>query len=129
MNSSHYIAGLIGPVLMAIAAFMVLRRNAFAEFAKQAVGNKPLILLAGVLLLIAGSAILQSHNLWTGDWRVVVTLLGWLAIIGGLVRILVPDFATGIVDHIKPDHPAVLVTAGIYFALGAFLFGKAHALF
>ncbi|MBU2583445.1 MAG: hypothetical protein KJ622_17180 [Alphaproteobacteria bacterium] len=128
MSTAQYIAGLIGPLFMAIAAFMALRRAAFAEFAQMAIRDKPLILFAGVVLLVAGTAILQSHNLWVGDWRILITLIGWLGVIGGLIRIFAPEFATSVVEHIKPDHPAVMVTAVIYFALGAFLFGKAHAL-
>jgi glucan phosphoethanolaminetransferase (alkaline phosphatase superfamily) len=129
MKTSQYIAGLIGPLFMAVAAFMVIRRDAFAQFAKAAMADRPLIFLAGVLLLVAGVAIVQAHNLWVRDWRVVVTILGWLAIAGGLMRIFVPEFATAIVEQIDPNHPAVTITAAIYFAFGAFLAGKAYGLF
>lgn len=128
MSTSQFIAGLIGPVFMAIAAFMVLRRDTFAEFAKAAVNDRPAIFLAGVLLLIAGVAIVQTHNLWTGDWRVLITILGWLGVLGGLGRIFAPDFAKPVLDYIKPDNPAVTVTAVLYFAFGAYLTAKAHAL-
>lgn len=129
MTTSQFIAGLAGPLFMAIAAFMMIRRESFADFAREAVTNRPLIFLAGVLLLIAGLSIIQTHNLWVGDWRVIITLLGWLGVLGGLVRIFSPDYAQTIVDNIKPDHPAVTVTAVLYFALGAFLTAKAYALF
>lgn len=128
MSTSQFIAGLIGPLFMAIAAFMAIRRDAFAEFAKAAANDRPLIFLAGVLLLMAGLAIIQTHNLWVGDWRVIVTILGWLTFLGGLLRIFIPEFARSITDHIKPDHPAVMITAAVYFAFGAFLAGKAYDL-
>ena len=41
--------------------------------------------------LAAGLAIVLNHNLWTPSWRVLVTLLGWLFVIGGAVRIVVPQ--------------------------------------
>ncbi len=127
MSTSQFIAGMIGPVFMAIAAFMVIRRDAFGEFARAAVSDRPVIFLAGVLLLIAGVAIVQAHNLWTDDWRVIITLLGWLGVLGGVGRIFFPDFAKPIVDYIKSDNPAVIVTAVLYFAFGAYLLAKAHA--
>ncbi len=128
MTTSQYIAGLIGPVFCAIAAFMVIRRDAFADFARAAVSDRPLIFLAGILLLVAGLAIVHAHNLWVGDWRVIVTLLGWLAILGGLVRMFAPEYAEEVTDYVQVGSPAVKVTAAFYFALGAFLTAKAYAL-
>ncbi|MCH9807613.1 MAG: hypothetical protein K0U74_07775 [Alphaproteobacteria bacterium] len=129
MTTSQFIAGLIGPVSMAIATFMVIRRESFAQFTREAVSNRPLIFLAGILLMLAGLTIIQTHNLWVWDWRVIITVLGWLCVLGGLVRIFSPEYAQTIVDNIKPDHPAVIVTAVLYFALGAFLTAKAYAIF
>jgi len=127
MTTSQFIAGLIGPLFMAIAAFMVVRRDTFLEFAKAAATDRPLIFFAGAILLVSGLAIVQAHNLWVADWRVIITLIGWLGVLGGIVRIFSPEFAQSIVEKIKPDHPAVLITAAVYFALGAFLTAKAHA--
>jgi hypothetical protein len=112
---------------MAIAAFMVFRRDTFLEFAKAAARDKPLIFFAGAVLLVSSLAIVQTHNLWVADWRVIITLFGWLGVLGGIVRIFLPEFAQSIVDEIKPDHPAVIITAAAYFALGAFLTAKAHS--
>jgi hypothetical protein len=43
-----------------------------------------------MLTLVAGLAIVNAHNLWVTDWRVIITVLGWLAIIRGVVAILFP---------------------------------------
>ena len=128
MTTSQFIAGLIGPLFMAIAAFMVIRRDSFQEFAKAAAYDRPLIFLAGGILLVSGLAIVQVHNLWVSDWRVIITLLGWLCVLGGLIRIFSPEFARSIVDEIKPGHPAIVITGAAYFALGAFLTAKAHGI-
>ncbi len=126
MTTSQFIAGLIGPLFMAIAAFMVVRRNTFLDFAKAAAKDRPLIFFAGAILLVSGLAIIQIHNLWVADWRIIITLIGWLSVLGGIVRIFSPEFAQSIVDEIKPDHPAVIITAAAYFALGTYLTAKAH---
>ena len=34
-----------------------------------------------------------THNVWTADWRVVITILGWLAVITGAIRIVCPQQA------------------------------------
>jgi hypothetical protein len=50
----------------------------------------PLIIVFGMLTLVAGLAIVNAHNLWVPDWRVIITVLGWLAIVRGVVAILFP---------------------------------------
>jgi hypothetical protein len=38
-----------------------------------------------------GLAIVLTHNIWTADWRVLITLFGWLSAIGGAVRLAASD--------------------------------------
>ena len=128
MTTSQFIAGLLGPPLIAVAAFMLLRRNAFAEFVEQAANNRPVIFIAGVILMVAGLAMLQVHNLWVSDWRVLITIFAWLMLIGGAIRILFADMFAPLVEKFGTDHPMVLVQAVIVLALGAFFTAKAHSL-
>jgi len=90
MAMSKAIAGLIGPTLVAIAAGMLLNLGSFPAIAEQVSRDPALILISGILLFVAGLAIVRAHNLWTGGWPVLVTILAWLAVLGGLVRILFP---------------------------------------
>ena len=38
----------------------------------------------------AGLAIVLTHNIWAADWRVLITLFGWLNVIGGALRLFAP---------------------------------------
>jgi uncharacterized membrane protein HdeD (DUF308 family) len=58
--------------------------------AEQISQDPALILVSGILLFIAGLAIVRIHNFWTSGWPVLVTIIGWLAVLGGLARILFP---------------------------------------
>lgn len=51
----------------------------------------PVVYLSGVLMVVAGLAIVRVHNLWRRDWTVLVTLSGWFLLVLGLVRM----FAAG----------------------------------
>ena len=81
---SRHIAGLAGPTLMAINTSEALNLDIWA-------GSHPtLVYLNGVLLFVAGLAIVRTHNVWTRGWPVLVTLLGWAALGGGLLRMFAP---------------------------------------
>ena len=90
MTTSKKIAGLIGPTLVAMHAAMFLNLGSFPALAEQISRDPALILVSGIVLLVAGLAIVRDHNRWAGGWPVLVTALGWLAIVGGLARKLFP---------------------------------------
>src|SRR5262249_19914566 len=81
MIASRYIARLMGPVLLAIGIGMVVgfmtEGDGYPALMKEFLGSRALIFLTGALTLVAGLAIVNAHNLWVPDWRVVVTVLGW----------------------------------------------------
>lgn len=86
MTESRSIAGLLGPTCIAIAVSEAVNLRALAD-PPASVG---LVYLNGTLLFIAGLAIVRAHNRWALAWPVLVTVLGWVAILGGVLRMIAP---------------------------------------
>jgi hypothetical protein len=114
MTTSKMIAGLMGPTLVAIAAAMVLNFASIPELAEQVSRDPGLIFLSGILLFVAGIAIVRVHNVWVGGWPVLVTVLGWVAVLSGLFTDAFPDPGGGNRgrgcpetrrDHCRRRHP------------------------
>ena len=121
MQTSIFLAQLIGPTLAVIGLGMLVNREAYREMAEEFLDNRALIYLAGVLALVPGLAIVILHNVWVFDWRLIVTLFGWLAVIGGIFRLLLPQQVSEMGSAIL-DRPAWLTTGGIVcLALGGVL--------
>jgi hypothetical protein len=127
MATSKTIAGLIGPTLVAIAAGMLLNLGSFPAIAEQVSRDPALILVSGILLFVAGLAIVRAHNLWTGGWPVLVTLLGWLAVLGGLVRILFPTQLAALAAGLGQSTGLIVTAAVSLLVLGAFLSFKGYS--
>jgi hypothetical protein len=125
MTTSKTIAGLIGPTLVAIAAGMLLNIGSFPALAEQVSRDPALIFVSGILLFVAGLAIVRVHNRWTNGWPVLVTVLGWLYVLGGLARMLSNrtrcDCRRNWPAHGR-DHAGAIILLG----LGAFLSLKAY---
>ena len=96
MQRSIYLAKLIGPVMAAIGIGMLLNSAVFRILAEQFLSSYALIFLAGLITLFAGIALVLAHNVWTPDWRVIITILGWLSVIGGALRIIAPNLVARI---------------------------------
>ena len=87
VSSSKKIAGLVGPSIVAVTAseFPLVQPHLYdAQI-------PPVVYLSGVLMFVAGLAIVRAHNHWVRDWTVLVTLSGWFSLVLGLIRM----FAAG----------------------------------
>ena len=73
MQKSIYLARLMGPVMLAMGIGVLLNAPVFLILVGQFLHSYALIFVAGLLSLTAGLAIVLSHNVWVGDWRVLIT--------------------------------------------------------
>jgi hypothetical protein len=128
MSTSIFLAKLIGPVCLVIGLALLINGAAFRTLAGEFLNNPALMFLSGVLTLPVGLAIVLTHNVWAGDWRILITILGWLAIVGGAARILVPQRAAAVGRTLVANPSALPISTGIYLVFGALLsfFGYRH---
>lgn len=82
----------------------------------------PLVYLSGVLLFIAGISIIRSHNIWVLGWQTSLTIIGWLAILLGLIRMFFPNVYKA---QFKNNYFALTIEI-LLILLGFFLTYKAY---
>jgi hypothetical protein len=92
MQSSLFLARLIGPVMLVIGLAVFANQRGFRDMAEEFMASRALMFLSGFLLMPAGIAIVLTHNVWTADWRVLITIFGWLNAVGGALRLFGPPF-------------------------------------
>ena len=86
MQTSIFLARLIGPVMTVVGLAVLLNRRGFRELAQEFVESRALIFLSGLVILPAGVAIILVHNVWAADGRLMITLFGWVVAITSAVR-------------------------------------------
>jgi hypothetical protein len=127
MQTSVFLARLIGPVMLVVGLAVFANQRAFRDMAEEFLASRALLFLSGMLIMPMGLAIVLTHNIWTADWRVLITLFGWLNTIGGAVRLLAPDtvMRTGRAMLRRPYFTtiaaAIWVALGLLFCLFGFL--------
>jgi hypothetical protein len=126
MAPTKLIAGLMGPLMLAMGVALLLNRRMFPDMAAQLAQDYAVIFLSGILALLAGIAIVRVHNVWSGGWPVVVTVLGWSLIVSGLVRMWFPQMAAPLAQSFRGDDTLLLLAGLIILGLGAFLSFKAY---
>lgn len=126
MRTSKTIAALLGPTLIASAISILLNLDAWPAMVEEGFRNPALIFISGYPLLVAGLAMVYFHNRWTLGWPIAVTVLGWLAVLSGLTRVLFPTRLLGMATGAVQTAGVMPISALIVLALGAFLTFKAY---
>lgn len=120
MENSIFLAKVIGLYLLIAGLMLLIRRGAVGEVIDELTRSPALVAFAGSISLAIGLLLVVSHNHWSRDWTVVVTLLGWLALLQGVIRLFYPE---GVVRWGKTLASAGATGAAgvIVFAIGGFL--------
>ena len=127
MDRSIFLARLLGPTFIAIALGMLINLGMYESMIAEGLRPGILFYLSGLLSLVAGLAIVNLHNTWCMDWRVIITVLGWLMTIGGIARIVLPQIAITIGSSIYSGRASTIVAALVVGALRAFFSVKGYA--
>lgn len=114
MTDSRRIAQLAGPAVIALTLSEALNLDIWS------VNIAPVTYLNGFILLVAGISIVRVHNRWTREWTVLVTLVGWGSVLGGLFRMFFPNAQQG------GKNPATYALILIMFVIGIFLAFKGY---
>lgn len=115
METSIAIARLVGPV-MAVAGIGIILNHAFLRQMLSTLSEqRALLFTLGVLTLSLGVTLVNLHNVWSADWRVLITLLGWLAVSGGVFRLVLPGVALNMAERFSS--PPYMVIGGLVYAL------------
>lgn len=118
METSLFLAKLIGPVLAVIGTSVLLNPTQFRAVANEIMQSPALIFVIGHVALPAGLATVLVHNVWIAGWPVLITILGWLGVIGGALRVVAPQRAAVVGRDLVERGPALKIAGSVWLLLG-----------
>ena len=78
---------------MAIALGMLINLGRYESMIAEALHSGIVPICPACYRCSRASPSSCPSNTWCADWRVIVTVLGWLMTIGGIIRIVLPQVA------------------------------------
>jgi hypothetical protein len=121
VQTSIYLAKLMGPVFCLAGLGFLLNRQAFLAIAEDFVENTGMIMMSGFFALVMGLAIVNAHNVWVADWPVIITIFGWASLIVGFIRITMPDIVSLIAKSILGMRSFLTIHAIILIIFGSWM--------
>lgn len=81
--------------------------------------DKTITVSTGYITFLLGLATTVAHSLWVPDWRIAITLLGWITLLKGIQKILFP----GHINKVAQKFKKLQVWWGfVIFCMGAWFF-------
>jgi putative exporter of polyketide antibiotics len=123
-----FLSRLIGLYCILIGLSMMTHSQATVETVTALLQNPSMTLILGVITLAAGLAMVLAHNIWSGGALVVVvTLVGWMALVKSLFFLfLPPEMETRLFlqqlhyQQLFYLYGAISLALGVYLTYGGF---------
>ena len=90
MMMSAFLAKLLGLYFLIAFFLCAFRKRQVKESWKEIVASKGLLAVSGEISLIFGLVIVLDHSVWELSWRGLVTLMGYLILLKGIMRLAFP---------------------------------------
>ena len=115
------ILGRVLALFLVITGLAVLaNRKEFVHMAKQIKNNHIALWIGGAFDFMLGLFIVVGHNVWTNDWRVIITIFGWLALTEGTLLWFFPHQSIKLVQIWK--RPMYTYVSGLLtLAVGVYM--------
>ena len=92
MELSNFLANVFGLSIITVNLSLLLYpkniKNVF-----DSMQNELTLFSTGLISFVIGTTMILTHNIWVYDWRVIVTLLGWMILVKGVIRLFLPEIA------------------------------------
>lgn len=117
-----YLAKLIGAILLVFSLWMATHKPLVLALAKRIMGDAVVVAYIGVLRMSLGLAWVLGHDVWSGGMLpVVITLLGWVTLLRGLLIMFLPHGRLVALFESARLEKHYAIYAGGFFLFGAYL--------
>ena len=91
METSIFIAKILGLVYIAVGLGMFFSSSYYRKMLEGITKCAGFMYLGGIMALVVGFLIVTYHNVWVGSWVVLITIIGWIALLKGLLLLIFPE--------------------------------------
>ncbi len=116
-----FLAKLIGAYALIMSAWMLVRRDVALQMIERISREPVAVAFVGMIRISIGLAIVIGHDIWSDSVAALVSLVGWIALISGLLTLFLPPQTVRDIFARMAYEKRYPVFALVSFALGGAL--------
>ena len=120
METSLLIAKIIGFIYLSFGVGILLNGQYYRKEIPKLLENTTYLIFGGFLAIIFGVLIIENHNYWVKNWTVLITIIGWVALIKGILLLAFPTVISSFKSFFT--FPKIYPVLGIFIFIFGLLF-------
>jgi hypothetical protein len=121
MAISLFLAKALGLYMVIVGVAMFVNQKLYKVWFDEASRNPAFMFINGLLALIIGILLVVSHNVWHFDWRLVITVMAWMALLKGIFITAFPQPALKFYGKFAKKKAHAKISYVVTFLLGVYL--------
>ncbi|NOR27476.1 MAG: hypothetical protein GQ540_02990 [Lutibacter sp.] len=90
METAVLISKIIGVIYLSFGIGLLFNKKYYSKVLQELLESTTYLIFGGFLAIIFGLLILEYHNIWSNNWPVIITVVGWAALIKGILLLAFP---------------------------------------
>lgn len=123
MNPPIILAQVLGIIFTVSGLSLFINKKVVNSVVEGITQNQGLLWLYGFVVLAMGAVIIGLNNFWTSGLRLLITVIGWLAVLKGVFILILPNSAVSFYRKLNTGS-LPLVGGVVAFILGLLLLYK-----
>ncbi len=113
-----FLSTVLGWFMVLMSLLMVFHTEHLKRVMSDVIKHPGLFFVVAMVTTILGLLMVLSHPVWVRGWPVVITLLSWLILLSGLLRLFFYDFTSQMAKSFLSHPLRMKITGIILFIIG-----------
>ena len=106
---------------LAIGIGILINPDIYKKLFEDFIDNGTALYFGGVMALIIGYLLVTFHNVWEMDWHLIITVIGWIALIKGVLILVQPKMMIALTKAITKKEGTLKIQAVLVIIFGLLL--------
>ncbi len=123
MQLSVLVAKILAITYLSAGIAAISGKITFKKIIEDFEKSSGLTFISGFITLVIGMLLVAYHNIWVTDWIVLITIVGWIALLKGIILIAFPQFILSFKNMYKNTYiwGVLMIVLGLIFVYFGFL--------
>lgn len=120
MNTTIIITQILGITFTVLGLSLLLNKKGAVALLEEATKNTAMMWLFGFISLIMGAILITFNNVWSSGLELLITVLGWIALLKGIFILVFPEMFMPLYRSYKKGN-MISFSGVVVFILGLIL--------
>ena len=112
----------LGLIYLAVGLGILSNPQYYKQMMMDFKNNRASMYMGGIFLLAIGFLLVTFHNIWAAEVSVIITVIGWIALVKGILLLVLPEMMMKSMDiFLNKKNTALMVIASLVVILGVLL--------